>query len=228
MEISYLFTFQDRRKERFDFSFHPETLEFMSEVPRRPPEWTKLENQRCPNCTVGDKWKPYCPLAIRIHSIVDSFNTMVSHEPASVEVITKERRYYCDTTAQRGLSSMLGLIIPTSGCPHTAFFRPMARFHLPFSSEEETIYRSTSMFLLAQYFRYREQGKADIKLKGLKDIYKNMEQVNLALARRIRDASKADSSVNAVILLDLFAKTVNCVIEDSLDELRSFFSAYLD
>jgi hypothetical protein len=30
--------------------------------------------------------------------------------------------------------------------------KPMARFHLPLASEEETIYRATTMYLLAQYF----------------------------------------------------------------------------
>ncbi len=227
MEISYLFNFDTGRSDRFDFAFQPETLEFLGDVPAKPPEWTLLENHKCPHCNVGDEWKPYCPLAIRIYGIVDRFNTMVSHEPVKVEVITAERRYYSETTAQRGLSSMLGLIIPASGCPHTAFFRPMSRFHLPFSTEEETIYRSTSMYLLAQYFIGRENRTADFDFKGLKTIYQNMEQVNLSLARRIRDASKADSSVNAVILLDLFAKTVTCVIEDSVEELRQLFTSYL-
>lgn len=227
MNITYLFSFSDGRAERFDFSFHPESLEIMDEIPEEPPEWVRLENNQCPNCNVGDDWKPYCPLAVRVHGIVARFNNMVSHEPVRVEVSTAERDYANQTTVQRGLSSMLGLLIPTSGCPHTAFFRPMARFHLPFSTEAETVYRSTSMYLLAQYFIEQEQGEGTFDFKGLKTIYRNVEQVNLSLARRIRAASKADSSVNAVILLDLFAKILTCVVRDCIEELRYLFTGYL-
>ena len=48
------------------------------------------------------------------------------------------------------MSSVLGLIMATAGCPWTDRFRPMARFHLPFASEAETVYRSVCMFLLAR------------------------------------------------------------------------------
>ena len=56
----------------------------------------------------------------------------------------------------------------TSGCPHMDFFKPMARFHLPLANAEETVYRATSMYLLAQYFLQREGKEADMELEGLK------------------------------------------------------------
>ena len=34
-----------------------------------------------------------------------------------------------------------GLIMATAGCPWTDRLRPMARFHLPFATEAETVYR---------------------------------------------------------------------------------------
>ena len=34
-----------------------------------------------------------------------------------------------------------------SGCPVLEQLKPMARFHLPFASVEETIYRAASMYL---------------------------------------------------------------------------------
>jgi hypothetical protein len=42
--------------------------------------------------------------------------------------------------------------VATSGCRYTAYFKPMARFHLPFANEEETAYRAISMYLLSQRF----------------------------------------------------------------------------
>ncbi len=57
---------------------------------------------------------------------------------------------YAETTAQQAMSSVLGLIMATAGCPWTDRLRPMARFHLPFASDAETLYRSISMFLLSR------------------------------------------------------------------------------
>ncbi len=99
----------------------------------------------------------------------------------------------------------------------------MARFHLPSASAGETIYRATSMYLLAQYFRKKAGKKAELDLQGLKEIYKNMQILNSAIAERLRSASKTDSSVNAVILLDMFTLVLPVAIEDSLAELRDLF-----
>ena len=48
-----------------------------------------------------------------------------------------------------------------------------------------------------------------------------------ALADRIRAASKEDATVNALIILDAFAEAVEMSVENSLEELRPFFGAYL-
>jgi len=104
----------------------------------------------------------------------------------------------------------------------------MARYHLPLASTDETIYRATSMYLLAQYFRKTAGKKADLDFQGLKEIYQNMQILNGAIAERLRSASKTDSSVNAVILLDMFAMALPLAIEESLAELRSLFTSFLN
>ena len=103
----------------------------------------------------------------------------------------------------------------------------MARFHLPFATEEETIYRSTSMYLLAQYFLKKDDQTVDLEFKKLSKIYNNIQIVNTAIAERLRAATETDSAVNAVILLDMYAQTLPCVIEESLDEIRYLFSPFL-
>jgi hypothetical protein len=120
----------------------------------------------------------------------------------------------------------MGLIIATSGCPHTAFFRPMARFHLPLATEAETLYRAVSMYLLAQYFLKNEGRPADLDLAGLKNIYANVGIVNRAVADRIRNATKKDSAINALVLLDVFTMALPFAIEDSLQDLRYLFTPY--
>ncbi|HKJ07570.1 MAG TPA: hypothetical protein VKA76_00635, partial [Gammaproteobacteria bacterium] len=142
-------------------------------------------------------------------------------------VHTPERTVTTNTTLQRGLSSLVGLVLATSGCPHAAFFRPMARFHLPLADENETIYRATSMYLLAQYFVHREGREADLGLSGLTAIYNDVQTINRALAERLRVACEQDAPVNAVVLLDVIAKAMPLTIGSQLAELRHLFRAYL-
>jgi hypothetical protein len=103
----------------------------------------------------------------------------------------------------------------------------MARFHLPFADEVETLYRATSMYLLAQYFKKKANKTPDFKLNGLNKIYHNLHLVNTSLAYRLRNASQTDSTVNALVLLDVFTKTLPSAIEESLKELRYLFADYL-
>jgi hypothetical protein len=76
----------------------------------------------------------------------------------------------------------MGLIMATSGCPSLSYLKPMARFHLPLATAEETVYIATSMYLLAQYFLQKEGHKADLNLEGLLEIYHNIELINQAIA----------------------------------------------
>ena len=123
---------------------------------------------------------------------------------------------------------MMGLVIATSGCPHAAFFKPMARFHLPLASKVETIFRATSMYLLAQYFLKNAGKCADFELEGLSQIYANMQIINMAVAERLRAATKTDSSVNAIVILDCYAKSLPFAIEKSLEDVRYLFSPFLN
>jgi hypothetical protein len=102
----------------------------------------------------------------------------------------------------------------------------MARFHLPFSNPEETVYRATSMYLLAQYFLKKRGRSADLDLTGLREIYHTIGVVNDAVAKRLRAAIEADSAVNAIIVLDIYAKAIPVVIEESLEEIRYLFAPY--
>ena len=102
----------------------------------------------------------------------------------------------------------------------------MARFHLPLASNEETVYRATSMYLLAQYFLRKEGVRTDLELDGLMRIYEEMQIINVAIAERLRAATTTDSSVNAIVVLDVYAKTVGMVIEGSLERIRYIFAPY--
>ena len=95
------------------------------------------------------------------------------------------------------------------------------------ANEEETTFRATSMYLLAQYFMKKIGKEFDHELDGLSKIYDNIKVVNSSIAQRLRHASKTDSTLNAIVLLDVFANTIPFIIKSSLDEIRYLFAPYL-
>jgi len=224
--IEYRITPIDAATEIFNLTFDPHTLELVDAVPDDPPSWTELGYHQCHHCPLVPSQSPRCPLALRLVDIVRRFKGLSSFDKTLLTVITDERVISQKTTAQRAISSLIGLISATSGCPHTRYFRPMARFHLPLASEVETIYRASSMYMLAQYFRQNAQKSPEFNLQGLKQIYTDTGIVNYTIAQRLRAASDTDSAVNAIVLLDMFVKTVPYAIEESLDGMRHLFAPY--
>jgi hypothetical protein len=99
----------------------------------------------------------------------------------------------------------------------------MAHYHLPFASEDETIYRAASTYLLGQYLLAQQGDQPDWTLTGLKASYLALQSVNAAMAKRLRQAVEEDGAINAFILLDLFAKALPYSIDDRLDEIRAVF-----
>lgn len=189
-----------------------------------PPDWARLEQHQCPNCSLNSAQAPHCPAALNLAPLVTSFEHLLSHDEVLLEVITQERKISQATTIQRAVSSLMGLLMAASDCPLTTFFKPMARFHLPLASEEETIYRAAATYMLTQYFRNRRGLVPDFALEGLNEIYRHIQEVNSAMAQRLRGSSKSDSSVNAIILLDMYAKAMPYAIKQALEELAYLFT----
>jgi len=227
LEIKYSFHFSGNRFESFLLKLSPVTLEQLDPPKIDLPEWTRLDYQKCPHCPLDSKEHPYCLAAKNLIGLVGAFAHVISHEPVNLEVVTVDRKVIEKTTAQRAIGSLLGLLLSTSGCPHTAYFKPMARFHLPLASPEETIFRATSMYLLAQYFLWNDGKNVDHDLIGLTKIYKNLHILNISLAKRLRTATSKDSSINAVIVLDVFTHTLPMMIEKQLESIRPLFKSYL-
>lgn len=228
MQVRYRFLREDGPERIFTVVLDDARLEAEEPLPSVLPEWTALGFCQCSHCPLQVEQSPLCPLAARLSQVVGELGDVLSHDRVQVVVESGEREIRTSTTAQRAASALLGLITATSGCPHTVYLKPMARFHLPFASEEETIYRAVSMYLLALYFRHVDGEPADFRLDGLTTVYRNLQVVNAAMAQRLRAAlQEGDAAVNAIILLDLFAKALPAVIADSVDEVRYLFADYL-
>ena len=128
---------------------------------------------------------------------------------------------------QSGLSSILGIIMVTSGCPTLDYLRPMVGTHLPFASIDESIYRAMSMYLLAQFTRAKNGLEPDWTLKGLSKIYAEIDNINISIVKRLRAATEEDASLNAVVILDSFAKLVPMSINGSFGGMEDLFWPYL-
>jgi hypothetical protein len=218
----------DRVEEVFDLQFDAKNLKLQGNIPEVLPDWAKLDFYQCSNCPLNVRDHPYCPMAANLVNIVNRFDSLLSYNEIYLVVTTKERTISQLTTIQRGVGSLMGLVIATCGCPHSVFFKPMARFHLPLANNQETIYRAASMYLLAQYFLRKKGKPVDWNLRGLEEIYANIQVVNYTIAERLRAATKTDSVLNALVELDIYAQTLSLVIEDSLEDIRFLFDPYLN
>jgi hypothetical protein len=223
--VEYRFRLPEGRTECFTLQFDPGSFE-LRRAGTALPDWTALEYNRCAHCPLDPATTAHCPLAAGIADVVGRFDDIVSHHELDLEVVTCERRVIQRTTAQRAISSLMGLLSASSGCPHTAFFRPMARFHLPLSTEVETTYRVASMYLLGEYLS-SASGGGQLKLDGIERIYERVHAVNVAMARRLRAATSTDSSVNALVMLDVFAMGIPFSVDETLEQIRGLFGSHL-
>ncbi|PNU19363.1 hypothetical protein C2E25_12805 [Geothermobacter hydrogeniphilus] len=212
----------------FHLALDSKNLDLLDRPRQDPPEWAALGFHQCPHCPLQTTQIPFCPAAAAISPLVDCCSDLVSHEQLVLEVVTPERTIRGSITAQKALGSLMGLLLAVSGCPRTAWFKPMARFHLPLANEHETLYRAVSMYLLGQYFRSRAGKDADLNLEGLYTIYTDLRIVNRQLANRLHRIVNQDSTLNALVILDILARQVPVGIEEELDSLRPLFRTYLD
>lgn len=221
--IRYRFDLPDGSQKSLDFTFDPVDFRLDNPAPAAPPFWTELTFNQCANCPLKPADHPHCPAALQMASAIEPLNALVSFDTVGVTVTQAERSIHAETTAQQAMSSVLGLIMATAGCPWTARFRAMARFHLPFATEMETVYRSVSMFLLA-----REMA-GDIESRGfaaLEALYRNLHVVNRDMSRRLGAATRADPARNAMALLDAYTTLLPAALESSLAELKPLFDAW--
>ncbi|MBT4762164.1 MAG: hypothetical protein HOO06_10740 [Bdellovibrionaceae bacterium] len=223
VSIEYLFTKDEKPLFKYKINLDEKTNLVSNESDELPPDWTLLQNHKCPHCPLDEATTKYCPIAKNIFYLVEDFKNEFSYESTNVIVNTQERSYSKDTSMQIGLQSLLGVVMATSGCPKLNFLKPMARFHLPFSSFEETMVRSISMYLLRQYFAHQNNIKPDYELEGLEKAYDEVNLVNKSLFQRTRSISKKDANLNAILILDTFTVLLNSELERNLESISSFF-----
>lgn len=229
MHLRYRFALADGTERTFAVALHEESLALQLPVAAgAPPAWTALENEQCPNCPLHKESSPHCPVAVAVDPVIMAFHDSISHHQAEITIETEARSYRKQATLQAGISGVIGLLMSTAGCPVLDKLRPMVRTHLPFATLPETMYRSMSMYLLAQYFIAERGGTPNWDMKGLSEVYAEVRRVNKAFLRRLHTLKIEDASLNAVVSLDVFATFTSMTVEsDRLGEVEALFSAYL-
>lgn len=218
----YRFTFENGAEKDFEVVLKADTLELVTNKDLPKPEWTKLNYHQCENCPLGDKVE-YCPVAVNLSGLVDTFKDAISFERTTIKVLTERRDYEVKATLQEGLSSIIGMYMVTSNCPIMDQLRPNVRFHLPLASEEESIYRAISMYLTSQYFRMRHGEEPDWRLKQLAEIYRDISVVNQGMSERLVAASNKDANVNAVVHLSSYGQTLDNFLDYCVKEIEYLF-----
>jgi len=224
--LTYEFCPPDHPTIRFEFELNDGQYKLIAND-QTPPPWAELGFQQCHHCPYQDNSSPrHCPAAVQLAKVLKAIDHLVSYDAVDVIVKSEQRTVTQASSAQEAISSLLGLVLASSGCPHTEFLRPMARFHLPMASADETLWRACSSYMLAQYFR-QKNGEHPEGLEGLLRRYEHLEVLNTYLAKRLRSQVDQDACLNAITLLDSYAKRLPHYIKHAVEELKPLYQSYL-
>ena len=189
------------------------------------PLWTKRGEFGCKNsiCPLLDS--ETCYIAKVVYKQICSFKNIISIEPVNATLTTSERTINKECSIQAAVASITGILMSTCGCPVFSKLKPMVRFHLPFASLEETEFRVFSMYLLAQYLKGRKNLSQDHSLQTLKQLYDEIQKINLLAAHKIQELERSDATINGLVILNSFSQLVSFDLEDNdLTSLENLFN----
>jgi len=222
-QIVYEFILSKNERKRFHILLDPKTISIIRSETVPLPSWTRLDYHQCKDCPLEVKKVLHCPIAVNIFEIVETFKDTVSCDDCIVRCIIPERIYQKKTSITEGLYSIFGIIMATSNCPIMDFFKPMARFHLPFSIPEETSFRVISMFLLRRYFEIGNDSIQNVDMRRLEQHYVKVKSVNEGLYNRIRSVGTRDADKNAIVMLHSLSQMFSGDITCELDSIAYLF-----
>ncbi|MDU4252876.1 DUF6901 family protein [Pseudomonas sp.] len=217
MAIEYRITLDDEH----EFSYRIELeRQYDAQIAAQTPRWTRLENNRCSNCPLNPSQHSHCPAAVDLHRVIEDFRGLPAFKKVTVQVRTPEREYIKHAGLEEGLRALLGVIMATSACPLLGRLKPMAQQHLPFASNQEFILRAVSLYLMRQYFNFREGRHADWELKGLVKQFQQLQLVNQAFWQRIHETCDGDSNLKAFLSFFSMASSMSYSLEAQLQKVR--------
>lgn len=223
-QIRYEMAFNEGVSKEFNLELDLSDITLVMDHTLDPPPWTRLDHSQCECCQLEVGANEYCPIAVNISQLVQEFKDVPSFADVEARCVTPDRTYFKKTSVQDCLYSIFGIIMATSNCPTMNFLKPMARFHLPFSTIEETLVRSASLYLLHEYFQYRRGGKPDLDLSRLEENYDRVEVINNGIISRLRLVNRSDASPNAIVILNSLSQILNMAIDKDLYSIEYLFT----
>ncbi len=221
---TYVYTFSLPDQRSIDFTI---TIDLISQqvntCPLVAPGWAQLEYHQCPPCPLKSAEHPFCPVALCISDLVTSFKDTASYVKCRVTCVSPERTVTKETIVQEGLASILGLLMATSGCPIMSFFKPLARFHLPFATVDESIFRIVAVYMLRQFYRKDAANDDRLLLCEIKKHYALVKQVNKGILDRILSITDLDADKNAIVTLSSLGQILEMEIDANLESLHYLF-----
>ncbi len=228
MEIRYYISSQKTEEKEFIIELDDENMDLTNSAPADLPSWTRLEYHKCDHCPLSEQTQPHCPLAVHLIELIEFGQQLSSHDEVDLRVVTQQRTVSKASTAQEAMSSIMGIIAASSGCPHTQFFRPLVRFHLPLSDNEETFFRVVSIYLISQYYAHERGEAIDFSLESLEKKYKEIHKLNLFLAKRLKGIGKEESVINALVKLDVYSLTLPRKMNKLINAMAKYFPPTVD
>ncbi len=217
MAIEYRITLDDEHEFRYRIELE---RQYDPQIAAQTPRWTRLENNRCSNCPLNPAQHSHCPAAVDLHRVIEDFRGLPAFKKVAVQVRTPEREYTKQVGLEEGLRALLGVIMATSACPLLGKLKPMAQQHLPFASNQEFILRAVSLYLMRQYFNFREGRHADWELNGLVKQFQQLQLVNQAFWQRIHETCEGDSNLKAFLSFFSMASSMSYSLEAQLQKVR--------
>ncbi|MFN7904371.1 MAG: DUF6901 family protein [Pseudobdellovibrionaceae bacterium] len=223
INFEYTIKFEDGTSQFFNVPVDSESFVIKDDDEVPGPEWTLLESNKCEHCPYQAEKKKYCPVAKNLAQASEIFKNHRSFVKVIAFVKSPQRSYGKSTDLQTALFSLFGLIMASSNCPHLHLFKSMARYHLPFSSLDETSIRALGMYLLSKYIESLDDPSVKVDLTGLSEKYSAIEKVNRGIIERIRSLKGGDANKNAIVILDNFATLLPLEISSGLSEIKPIF-----
>ena len=225
----YVFSIQDKPQYEIPVSIDSETLNLIDRSDRQHEPWTELQHHQCPNCPLDPGDVRYCPVAANISNVILQFKDGLSIETTHVTAIGPERTYSKTTDLQRGLNSIFGLIMASSDCPHFQWLKPLARFHLPFASFEETLFRALSSCTLSELIEHKTVRDIDNICELVKHRYEQLAIINASLIKRIGHIGKGEADRNAIVTFHSYCQMFNLSLSgelftETISEMFSFLT----
>lgn len=180
----------------WDFSFSDHgTIRLNKVYKDNPPEWIKLENYQCPECTLNPSVTPTCPVAEVMAKYASDLADHKSFEKVTVEIYQNDGNSFTlyDIPLQRVVGELVRLGAFQYECPIGRKVKDAMTELPPFPQNDEVLEAFTNAFAADSKNGRLTSGEIEI-MDELHDLFGN-------LSLRLDQVGRGDAHLNGVVIL---------------------------